>query len=85
MRVKWIQPKEKGKTEKDQMEIKRGGCGRVSEKWREGKESDASAVGTGEVMRRGEEIFFPPLSAGLPSLSPPLSDKRKTLTLAHEV
>lgn len=58
MRVKWIQPKEKGKTEKDQMEIKRGGCGRVSEKWREGKESDASAVGTGEVMRRGEEIFF---------------------------
>lgn len=58
MGVKRIQPKEKGKTEKDQMEIKRGGCGRVSEKWREGKESDASAVGSGEVMRRGEEIFF---------------------------
>lgn len=72
MRVKWIQPKEKGKTEKDQMEIKRGGCGRVSEKWREGKESDASAVGTGEVMRRGEEIFSSSFSRTSFSFSSPL-------------
>lgn len=75
-----------GEYRKSQTEIKRGGCERVTEKRREGKESDASAVSTGEVIQRVEEKFSSFFSRISSSFSSSLRFKKKThFDLAHEV
>lgn len=75
-----------GEDRKSQTEIKRGGCERVTEKWREGKESDVSAVSAGEVIQHVEEIFSSSFSRIFSSFSSSLKLKRKKhFDLAHEV
>lgn len=72
-----------GGDRKGQTEIKRGGCERVAEKWREGKESDASAVNAGEVIQHVQEIFSSSFSRISSSFSSFLKLKKKNSLAWH--